>query len=130
MSMDGYRISLRNYVSTRIKMVSSDSWPSWVAYTTMNFGLAFHFQGKIQGQGTGYRISSRNYVSTRTNRPQTMAILPGQHTQPGPLNWRLTRKVKFKVNEWGTGYRPKITTAREPKWSQTTAILSRQLTHP
>ena len=60
------RISSRNYISTRTKMVPSDSQPFWVAYTNMTFDLAFELKGQIQDQGTGYWISSQSYVSTLT----------------------------------------------------------------
>ena len=42
----------------------------------------------------------------------------------------MTFKVKFKVKGRGTGYRPEITPARVPKWSQTIANLPEQLIQP
>ena len=57
-----------------------------------------------------------------------MVSLPGQPTQPRPLAWHLTFKVKCKVKGWCTGYRQDIASAREPKWSQMTASVPGKLT--
>ena len=61
---------------------------------------------------------------------QTIPTLQEQLTQPWPLTWHLTFKVKFKFKGRGTGYRPKIASAHSPKWSQMIASLSEQLTRP
>ena len=130
MSKDGYRITSQNYVSTRIKMVWSDSCLPWqlTQPRTLAWHLIFNVKFKVKGQGIGYCPEITSACIQKWS--QTIAILPGQHTQPGPLNWHLTFKIKLKVNERGTGHRPKITTVRVTKWPEATVSLPGQLTQP
>ena len=44
------------------------------------------------------------------------------------LAWHWTSKVNFKVKGCGTEYRPKIPSARVPKWFQVVGSIPEQLT--